>query len=1066
MKENNSKFIYNRKGSVFLFCICVLCFVMQSFSQKTVTGQVLHPSGEPIPGVNIIVKGTNIGASTDFDGNYEIIVEENNILLFSYIGFNDLEERVEKRKVINVVLEEDAEGLEQVVLIGYGSQRKLDVNGSISTIKIKDIADVPQPTVDQLLQGRAAGVTVTQNSGKPGGAISVKIRGLTSITGSNEPLYVIDGVPISGDSRNSSTSGRTDASAFGGNGQTGSSPLALLNPGDIESIDILKDASATAIYGSRGANGVVIIKTKNGKKGNIGNEDSKFNFSTFLTLQEPQKLLDVMDLPTYAVLQNELSDAYQVPRRPQLANPNLLGAGTDWQDAVFQQSVMKNYQLSYSGNTDKMNYLISGAYLEQEGTVIGSGFDRVTFRVNVEGNVKSWLRVGANITAGRTDEKITLNGDRNGVVSLSLLQAPEVAVRNADGTFAGPPSDPSANEGSINPVALALSITNKLRKHSALGNIFTEFDITNDLKFRNEIGGNFDFFTNSIFTPTYEWGRFINNNATLQEKRAENRFWIVKNYLSFNKTLNEIHNLSLLLGQEAQESSWNGTQVTGQGFVNNNVQTLNNAGEIVSSDSYKNSTTLNSYYGRAIYSLMGKYGLTATFRADGSSKFDGLGNNKWGYFPSFSASWKVYQEPWMENVNYVVDDLKLRVGYGVVGNQDIPNYLYGSSLDDVPTGLGLGFLVRNIPNPDLKWEETRQTNIGLDFTVFDSKLNATIDVYNKDSKDFLFQLPLPIYVTGPSGDEADLGGIRAPFVNLGSMNNRGIDVSLAFSTDPSRKFSWNTSLNFSHYKNEVTDLNQNSLEIIRSVNTSFLSTPVTRTVEGEAIGQFWGYKVKGLFRSQDDLTGAPVQFGIPFSDSLGDNYLGDVQYEDLNGDSIINEEDRTFIGNPHPDFTFGFNNNFRYQNFDLSIFLQGSYGNDILNLTRRESTSLARLFTNQLTEAQDFYTSDNIDAEFPRPRRGDDNQNLFISDRYVEDGSYLRIQNVTIGYSLSDDLIRTLGIRKFRVYGTINNLYTFTDYTGYDPEIGSFNGDALQMGIDRGRYPSARTFTFGVNAEF
>lgn len=1049
-----------------LFWIMLFGASIHLLAQDKITGTVTHASGLPIPGVNIIVKGTNIGTTTDFDGYYEIMAESRNVLLFSYLGFVDVEKIVSAITTINVVLEENTENLEQIVLIGYGAQRKLDVNGSISTIQVSDIADVPQPSVDQLLQGRAAGVTVSQNSGKPGSAISVKIRGLTSINGSNEPLYVIDGVPISGDSRNSSTSGRTDASSFGGNGQTGSSPLALLNPGDIESIDILKDASATAIYGSRGANGVVIIKTKTGKKGKLGNEDSKFNFGTYLTIQEPQKLLDVMDLPTYAVLQNELADAYQVPRRPQLANPSLLGTGTDWQDAVFQQALMKNYQLAYSGSTESVNYMISGGYLEQEGTVIGSDFNRINIRANIEGNIKKWLKIGANMTAARTDERITLNGNRNGIVSLSLLQAPEVAVRNPDGSFAGPPLDPSANEGSINPVALALSITNKLRKHSFLGNIFTEFSITDNLKFRNEIGGNFDFFTNSIFTPTYQWGRFINDNATLQEKRAENQFWIIKNYFNFNKTFDEIHNVTLLLGQEAQESSWNGTQVTGQGFVNNNVQTINNAGEIISSDSYKNSSALTSYYGRAIYSLMGKYGITATYRADGSSKFDGLGQNKWGYFPSFSASWKVFQEPWMENINNVIDDLKLRIGYGVVGNQDIPNYLYGSSLDDVPTGIGLGFLVRNIPNPNLKWEETEQTNVGMDFSFFDRKLRASIDVYEKNSKDFLFQLPLPIYVTGPSGDEAGLGGISAPFVNLGEMTNRGIDLGINFSTDIGENFSWNSSLNFSQYKNEVTDLNQNSLEIIRSVNTSFLAAPVTRTVEGEPIGQFWGYKVKGLFRTQDDISNAPIQFGIPFSDNLGDNYLGDVQYEDLNGDGVINENDRTFIGNPHPDFTFGFNNSFKYKNFDLSIFLQGSYGNDILNLTKRESTSLARLFTNQLNEAQDYYTSDNIDAEFPRPRRGDDNQNLFISDRFVEDGSYLRIQNLTFGYSFTEDLIKLVRIRKLRFYGTINNLYTFTNYSGYDPDIGSFNGDALQMGIDRGRYPSARTFTFGVNAEF
>ncbi|MEH6659735.1 TonB-dependent receptor [Leeuwenhoekiella marinoflava] len=1048
-----------RKGKMLTFAFLCLLSQVGWAQQIVVKGTVTDQNGTPLLGVNVIQKSTSNGTATDFDGNYQITAPQDGVLVFSFVGFETQEVKIEDRQTINVNMSEDSESLEEVVLIGYGTQQRQDVNGSVSSIEADEIENIPQVSIDQLMQGRAAGVTVSQNSGKPGSAVSVRIRGITSITGNNEPLYVIDGVPISGDSRNTSTSGRTAASDFGGSGQTGTSPLAGLNPSDIESVDILKDASATAIYGSRGANGVVIIKTKNGSR----NKEGSFKYNTYYALQEPQKLLDVMNLQTYARLQNALAVEYDTEPRVEFTTIENLGEGTDWQDEVFQQAILKSHQVSYSQGNEKINYLISGSYLDQEGTVIGSGFERMTVRTNVDGKLKDWLKVGSNLTASRTDERITLNSNRNGIVSLGLLQAPDVAVRNPDGTFAGPPDEPGAVEGSINPVALALERSNNLITYNVLGNFYSEFTLLEGLTFRNEIGGNLTFGTNSQFTPTYKWGRFVNENATLFEKREKSYFWIVKNYFNYSKTFNEIHNVSFLLGQEAQESSWEGIQAQGQGFVNNDIQTLNNANSIVSYDAYQGSTSLSSYFGRANYSYNNKYSITATLRADGSSKFDPQGDKQWGYFPSFAGSWKVSSEPWMEGVNETIDNIRFKAGYGVVGNQGIPNYLYGSSLNNTPTGIGLGYLVNNIPNPDLKWEETRQTNLGLEFTLLDNRFNATIEVYNKNSKDFLYQLPLPVYLTGPDNY---LGGISAPYVNLGEMNNKGIDVTLGYTTLKTKDFTWSTNINISYYKNEVTSLYNESLEVLRSVTTGFLSSPITRTVEGEPIGQYWGYKVKGIFRTEEDLDGAPLQFGIPFSDEQGDNSLGDIQYVDVNNDGVIDERDRTYIGNPHPDFTFGFTNSFSYKNFDLSVFLQGSVGNDLLNLTRKETVGLARLYTNQLDVAQDFYTPDNIESAFPRPRRGDDNQNLFISDRYVEDGSYLRIQNISLGYNIPKDISEKFYLSNLKIYGTIQNLYTFTNYSGYDPEVGSFNGDALQMGVDRGRYPSPRTFTLGLNVEF
>lgn len=1052
-----SENVISRYGRLLFFIIFCSLAQLSVAQEKQVTGTVTDADGVPLLGVNVIEKNTANGTTTDFDGRFEITTSTSTpVLVFSYVGFLSREVPVSGRTNLLVTLDADLEALEEVVVIGYGRQRRGDVNAAVSSINAEELEDIPQVGIDQLLQGRAAGVTVTQNSGQPGSAVSVRVRGVTSITGSNEPLYVIDGVPVSGDANNSSTSGRTAAASFNGSGQTGVSPLASLNPNDIASIDILKDASATAIYGSRGANGVVIITTKRGAKGETG----KLTYNTYFAIQEPQKLIDVMDLQSYARLQNALAEEYEVAPRVEFSNPDILGTGTNWQEEIFQRAFMQNHQLSFSGSTPKVNYFVSGGFTDQEGIVIGSDFSRMSFRSNVDADVKEWLKIGASVTASQTDENITLNSNRNGIVSLGLLQSPDVAVRNPDGTFAGPPEEDS--EGSINPVALALSRTNTLLRTRLLGNVFAELQFTEDLSFRTELGGDFGFNENDLFTPTYQWGRFENQVATLVEGRSKNNFWIIKNYFTYANTLGD-HNITLLAGQEAQESSWQGTTITAQGFVNNRLQTLNNAERVSDQDEYRGSQALTSYYARALYSYKDRYGLTATIRADGSSKFDPLGDTQWGYFPSFSASWKVFEESFMEGVNEVINDLRIRAGYGVVGNQGIPNYLYGASLVGTQTGLGQGYFVSNISNPDLKWEESYQTNLGIEFSLFNKRLQTTIDLYEKISSDFLYQLPLQSILTGGPGY---LGGLGAPYVNLGELQNRGVDLTLIYNTIGTGDFNWSSTLTFSHYQNEVLDLYGDNFDITRTVQTDAISSPITRTVEGQPIGMFYGYQVAGIFNDESQFGSLPVQFGIPFADTYEGTWLGDIQYVDVNGDGVINEDDRTFIGNPHPDFTFGLTNNFTYKNFDLSVFFQGSYGNDILNLTRKETTGLARLYTNQLEEVVDYWTPENTDTDIPRPRRGDSNQNLKISDRYIEDGSYLRIQNVNLGYRLPGDWAERLYLSNFKIYGSIQNLHTFSDYSGYDPEVGAFNQDALQTGVDMGRYPIPRTFSIGLNAEF
>lgn len=1030
--------------------VLVLFGSINSLHAQSASGVVSDSKGLTLPGVSVTVKNTQVGVTTDIDGKFTVAAASDATLVFSFIGFGTQEIALNGKKNIKVVMLDNTENLDEVVVIGYGTQKKGDVNGSVSSVKAKDIADIPQVSFDQMLQGKAAGVTVTNNSGQPGSAVSVKIRGASSLTGSNEPLYVIDGIPISGDATNKSTHGTPIAgSNFSNQGSNAVSPLSMLNPNDIESMDILKDASATAIYGSRGANGVVIITTKSGKKGT-----GKISYDTFLSLQEQTNLLETMDLKQYAVLQNTLADVYGQNRRPEFAHPELLGSGTNWQKEIYQTAILKNHQLSFSGGKEGVTYYISGGYTDQQGTVIGSNFKRYTFKTNVDAKLKDWFKVGVNVSGGITNENLTLNGQSNGIVSTSLLVAPDVAVRNLDGSFAGPP----VNESSIsfiNPVALAMSRTNKLVRKNFMGNFYAEAKLFKGLEYRFELGANTEYSENNEFNPTFAWGSAVNENAILNVRKQDYYSVNIKNLLTYRKSLDK-HDFTILAGQEANESRWKGTALEARGFLSNDIQTISvsEADQILPTADYVGSQALYSYFGRVIYDFDSRYSITASIRADGSSKFaDG---NKWGYFRAASATWKLSNESFMEGTKKYIDNIRFKAGFGQTGNQQVPNYLYGTVLNTSATGLGTAFLQSNYSNVDLKWESSEQTNFGIDFTLLDSRIGATIEVYNKTSEKFLYQLPLADYVTG--GDSY-YGGFASPYSNIGKMENKGIDITLTYATKPGNDFSWNSTLIFSKYKNEVTEI-QDGLDLSRSILLNdFTPAIVTNTVEGKPMGLFYGHHYEGIFTSADQLAGAPTYYGNA-------PQLGDAIYQDVNNDGAIDEKDLKFIGNPHPDFTYGFTNNFAYKGIELSIFVQGSQGNDIMNLTRRAGTLNANLYTNQLAEAIDFYSADNTDASLPRPVNSLSHPNNKISDRYVEDGSYLRIQNVTLGYSLPTDLISKLKLTRLRIYGSVQNLHTFTKYKGYDPEVGSFNQDPLFMNIDNGRYPTPRTFTMGLNVEF
>lgn len=1048
----------NKKNKILFFLLFGAIFI--SDAQTTVTGVVSDNKGMTIPGANVTEKGTKNAITTDIDGKYEIKVQNNATLEFSFIGFTPKSVAVNGKTKINVKLEESSEQLNEVVVIGYGTQKKSDVNGSISSLKAKDLQDLKLVNIDQMIQGKAAGVSVSSNSGQPGSAVSIRIRGTTSISGTNEPLYIIDGVPVSGDATGRATSGRpisgNDFSSNGGSGNNAVSPLSTINPNDVESIDILKDASATAIYGSRGANGVIIITTKSGKKGT-----GKITYEGFTSVQSVYKELDVMDLRQFATHQNELATLFGSVLRPEFAHPELLGSGTDWQDAVYRTASTKSHQLSFSAAKDGTNYYLSGGFLDQEGILLGSGLKRYTMRLNLDSKVKDWLKVGANLNTGITNENITVNQSFTGLISNTLLQAPDIPVRNIDGTYATAPVDANFTTY-FNPVAEALTKDSKLIRKNFLGNVYAEMNLAKGLKYRVELGANTEFSEFTEFRPSSEPLR--NAVADLNERRQNWYSTNLKNLLTYDFSIGEKNKFTLLAGQEANDSHWEGVLASAQGFQTNDIYGLNLSdpeNRIVTS--YKGSQAISSLFGRFIYDFDNKYNLSASIRQDVSSKFDPTSGKQKGTFGGVAASWRLSSEKFMENTRKYVDNIKVRIGYGETGNQQIPNNAYSALLGQQNSGLGAGFLPSNFPNPGLIWESLNQTNVGLDFTAFDSRLSFSLDLYKKVSEGFLFQVPLPLYLTGGGGQ---YGGISAPFSNLGEMENRGYDITLGYNTKGGKDFSWSSTLVFSHYKNELTDL-ISGLPLTAEINTNgYLPVVATNTVVGSPIGLFYGYQTDGIFNNLDELNSAPLQFGQTVGTAPGQTYLGDYKYKDINNDGVVDSNDRTFIGNPHPDFTFGFTNNFKYKNFDLSLFLQGSYGNDLLNLTRRSGTANSILGQNLLVESSNYWTPTNTNTDIPRPINIENNTNYNLSDRYVEDGSFVRVQNVTVGYSLPQDLISSAKMSRVRLYASVQNLYTFTNYSGYDPEIGSFNQSPLLSGIDNGRYPSPRTFSFGVNVEF
>ena len=1020
---------------------------------RVITGVVSDQNGSPLSGATINEKGTRNTTTSEATGAFKITVgASTKVLLISYVGMKPQEISIDGKTSVLASLKVSDNSLNEVVVIGYGTTKRANVTSSIASIGEKDIKNLPVSGADQALQGKLAGVTVSSNGGQPGGGVSVRVRGITSVN-SNEPLYVVDGVPIL-----SSTNSFNFSGLGGGGGQSSNSVLATLNPGDIESIDVLKDASAQAIYGSLAANGVVLITTKHGKAG-----EGKINYDVYYGWQTIPKKLSIMNLSKFAEYQNGVADEIGQPKTPEFKEPGVLGEGTNWQDAIFQTGQIQNHQLSFSGGQNKTTYYFSLNYFNQKGVLINSEFKRYSLRANIDHQVKSWLKAGISVNASRSDQRLTLADEQDGTITQALLLSPVISIRNLDGTYGG-----QSTFGGVtyytqsNPVAQADNRKNTAQQTKLFGSLYGDFKLAKFLNFRSEFNYDFQLSQNQAFQASYASGTAI-FPSDLFKNTNNSLFWAFKNYLSFNKDFGN-HNISATVGHENWLSHYEYTQGEVKNLNTNGQIALNNGGgPIIQVQGAPFESSQESWFARAGYTYRNRYSLNVSFRADASSNFGP--NNKWGYFPAASLGWTVTNEKFAEDIKGL-DYLKLRLGAGSVGNQNAPggapNPPYTSLITIIQNGFGAGNFVNNIGNLDLQWESVMTYNGGIDLSILKRKIDITIDVYKKQTKNMLLFSSVPAFL--------GLANVQPPILNAGQMTNSGIDLGITSYNVTKKNFTWKTNFIFSHYKNKLDKLISATSSLDGRI--LFNTITVTHTVPGQPVGSFYGAFTNGLFSLAEATGGTiPVQFGLgrATSASTQGTWAGDVKFKDISGpngkpDGVIDNYDVTFIGSPHPKFTYGLTNTFKYKDFDLSLFIQGSYGAKIYNFLRRQLEGVENLYSNQLESVMNRYTATNTGATIPRFSSSNKN-NTTVSDRFVEDGSYLRIQNLSIGYFVPKKLVQKAHITSCRVFISAQNLYTFTKYKGYDPEIGAFNKSILQMNIDNGHYPNPRSVTVGVNVE-
>lgn len=1066
------------KGKLFS-CLVLMFLSISMVAQKVpVSGTVSDQTG-PVIGASVIEKGTTNGTMTDNDGHFTLTVSKGAVIEISSIGYKTQEITVGAQTNFTVTLSEDNEFLDEVVVVGYGSMKKSDLAGASVSMKESDLKGSIISSLDQSLQGRAAGVTAVTTSGAPGSSSSIRVRGQATINANAEPLYVIDGVIVQGGGNTGADFGLGDAL---GNGKVSTiSPLSTINPADIVSMEILKDASATAIYGAQGANGVVLITTKHGKSG-----EAKFSYDGMVAMSRQAVRLNMMNLREYAQYYNEMIEEGDIDEtNPYYAIPSLLGKGTNWQDEIFRTAWQHQHQLSAQGGSDKVQYYVSGSYMDQQGTIIGSNFNRFSVRTNLDAQLKKWLKLGVNATYAITNDNLKLADSNQGLIYYSLTTIPDIPVYDVNGNYSS-----TIREGytSPNPVALAMMDEILLKRKKLSGNIYAELTPIKHITWRTELGFDMGESDANRYKPMIDLGGWVRSQNSISYQKNSNYFWQLKNYLTYANQWGK-HSVTAMVGQECWESRWNYLSGSNTDLPSDEVHNVALATGTPSISSGFGSSAMASFFTRETYNYGDRYLGTYTYRYDGSSNFGP--KNRWVGFHSVALAWRFSNEKFFEPVKKVIDNGKLRLGWGQTGNSSIGSYAWGAAITRMPSALGMGFRPSNIPNTSIRWESQEQYNVGLDLGFFNGRLNLTVDAYYKKSDDMLMSMQLPSYM-GTQGNVSSK--LNAPKGNYGSIENKGLEITLDTHPVQLKNFSWDSNFQISFNKNKLLSLSDT--ENATLVGYGQWGDVVCVSEIGKPLYNFYGYKVEGVYKDLDDIQNSakPAKYPSDGVFSRGNTvWVGDIKYKDVDENGVIDERDRTDIGSPLPKFTFGWTNTFRYKNLDLSIFLNGSYGNKVMNYNSLTLTHMNSTWTNQLQSvvskrarlepidptivyADGSKWFDHIDnvrvknpgTKIPHTSINDPNDNDRISDRYVEDGSFLRIKNITLGYTFPKALLNKAKIENLRVYVNIQNLYTFTKYTGYDPEVGASTQDStgLTYGLDNGRYPSPAMYSFGLNITF
>jgi TonB-linked SusC/RagA family outer membrane protein len=1046
---------------------CLLLIGQLSYAQTTITGTVRDATnGDALAGTTVQVKGTNVGATSDAQGKYQLSLPAGGkTLVFSFIGYQPQEVAVGNRSVVDVQLTATDNALSEVVVVGYGVQNKRDVTTAIGSVKARDLANQPVASFDQALAAKIAGVQVMQTSGAPGAGLSVRVRGTGSISAGNDPLYVIDGVPLSRDTKYATGSTNT---------QFPDNPvnvMSTINTDDIESIEVLKDASAAAIYGSRGSNGVVLITTKRGKEGK-----TTVSLDSYVGVQNVSKKIDMINAYEYAQLSYEAKNNAYIDRNPTgkptdsndirnkgvgapstLIQPEILPyltgqaglTNTDWQDAIFRSAPIQNHTLSISGGKDNVKFYVSGNFLNQRGVVINSGFKRYGARANVE--VKSGrLTAGINFNPTYSyHDLIKAEGPYlgEGVVGLALQMPPIFPVYNQDGSYNWTANAWGYGATSIlNPVAIANQVSDKMSQIRLLGNAYAQYEFIKGLTYRLSVGTDINSFQRDYYRPsTLEIRDRKGASVPTGFSRAQNFVdWLVENTVNYNRSFGE-HTISALAGFSSQKDRRTATELTATNFPNDLVYTLN-AGQVSSGSSDIQEWSLLSYLGRVQYDYGGKYLVSAAIRADGSSRFGR--DNRWGYFPSVSAGWNLSQESFLKSTTWL-NDLKLRASYGLTGNFQIPNYGSVSLLSYQnyilgPETIVSGLAPTNSANDKLKWEKTAMLDVGFDVSFFRNRLNLTVDYYNANTSDLLLNVPVP-----------RASGFSTELQNIGKVNNQGFEFTVG-TRQTFGRLRWDASANIATNRNKVLALGPSGDPIIVAggvAGAQFI------TQIGHPIGEYYTMIYDGVFKNQAEIDAYP---------HTSTTRPGDFRFIDNNGDGKIDfSSDRAVTGSYFPKYTFGFTNNFAYRGFDLSFAIQGVQGHKILNLIRRYVYNMegnGNLFRGALNRWQSADNPGN--GLVNRANRLASGSNGEISTWHIEDGSYVRIRTITLGYTLPAPLMQRLGLSRARIYATVQNPFTFTKYLGYNPEVNSRPDSALSSGEDYGTYPLPRTSSVGLNLSF